>query len=450
MKILPNIIGPSLTAILILSASLLQAQIHSRTSDTAFSKQHVVLKGIAEAEYLIRVGDIDNFGQSWPDMFDPFCDLQTETGRLQCVSKGDDLPGFDKVIVSSAIKPGGKLACGKDALFTNAGLNVSKGFSANIPLEALQGGQIKNAVLQLHLADLQAAQYCSHYSIKLNGVAFAEGEVILNHLEMLEGLGRIISLPLPPDVVKGLSSTPKLEIKIDDQNASGDAFAIDFIRLLVNVNPAVTCKGQLHGTVIQQNTEAVLGGAEIILADQRSVLANEKGEFSINDVPVGTQVLHVIRPGFNDQWQSVDVYKGQSEVEAVISMEPARRIIPFLTREMRVGDKVVLNQIQYSAQRNALEPGDYPALMALYVMMKDNPSLQIELDGHSLLQGDALDNWVKSYLRANSCKAFLVQKGISPSRILVYGWGMSQPIRTKGEPEEMMVNERVEFRFTHS
>lgn len=450
MKLFSTTIVLSFSALLVFSASAVKAQIHSRTSDTAFLKQQTILKGIPEADCLIRIGDIDNFGLGWPAQFDLFCDIQTETGVLPGKTVLNDLLGFDKAIVSSHIKPAGVLRCGKDALSTKSGLNVTKGFSASIPLDALKGTLVKNAILQLHLADLQTIQYCSHYSLKINGVANTEGEQILNHLEMPEGVGRMITIPLPPDVIKGLASSSKLEIKIDDENGSGDAFAIDFMRLLINPNRVGDCKGQIQGRVVQQNTDIALGGAEIILQDQRRVLVNEKGDFSINDMPTGTQVLHIVKPGYNDMWQSVDVSKGQNENEILISMEASRRTIPFLYKELRVGDKTILNQIQFSEQRNALEPGDHPSLMALFVMMKDNPSLQIEIDGHSLSEGDALDNWVKSYLRANSCKNFLVQRGISASRILVYGWGMSLPIRTKGEPEEMKVNERIEFRFIHS
>jgi outer membrane protein OmpA-like peptidoglycan-associated protein len=450
MKIFFTRTALSFCTLLLCSASAVKSQVHSRTSDTAFLKQRVVLRSIPEADYLFRIGDIDNFGQGWPDKFDPFCDVQTDGAGLQCKTKIDDLLGFDKAVVSSAIKPGTQFRCGKDALSVQSGLNVVKGFAVSISLDELKGSLVKNAILQLHIADLQAKQYCSHYSLKINGVTYTEGEEILNHLEMPEGFSRLISLPLPPDVIKGLASNTKLEVKIDDMNASGDAIAVDFVRLLVNPNMSAICKGELRGRVIQQYTELSLGGAEIILPDQRRFLANEKGEFSINDIPVGTQVLHVVRPDNQDLWQAVDVFQGKNENELLVTMEAARRTIPFLYKDMRVGDKVVLNQIHYSEQRNALEPGDYPALMALYVMMKDNPSLQIELDGHSLLEGDAFDNWVKSYLRANSCKTFLVQKGISPSRILVFGWGMSQAIRANGEPEETKVNERVEFRFTHS
>lgn len=42
------------------------------TSDNDWKAQGVSLRGTPEAEFIIRVGDVDNLGFGWPEKFDPF------------------------------------------------------------------------------------------------------------------------------------------------------------------------------------------------------------------------------------------------------------------------------------------------------------------------------------------------------------------------------------------
>ncbi|MBX7050352.1 MAG: hypothetical protein K1X40_14340, partial [Chitinophagales bacterium] len=55
------------------------AQMTTVSSDKEWEKQEVFLKNTMEAEYIIRLGDVDNLGFGWPEGFDPFCGRMTDS-----------------------------------------------------------------------------------------------------------------------------------------------------------------------------------------------------------------------------------------------------------------------------------------------------------------------------------------------------------------------------------
>ncbi len=89
----------------------------------------------------------------------------------------------------------------------------------------------------------------------------------------------------------------------------------------------------------------------------------------------------------------------------------------------------------------------------LVKLMKDNPTINIELHSHTDSQGQDEYNQDLSERRAKSAKAYLVQKGIAVERVGSKGFGESKIINrcknavdcTDNEHEE---NRRTEFIVT--
>src|SRR5690349_1189838 len=82
-----------------------KAQVRTVTADVEWSKQQVVLKNSLEAEFIIRLGDADNLNFNWPEGFDPFCGRMTESHFFPWQPNPEDLPGFDRILLSSKFKP---------------------------------------------------------------------------------------------------------------------------------------------------------------------------------------------------------------------------------------------------------------------------------------------------------------------------------------------------------
>lgn len=91
-------------------------------------------------------------------------------------------------------------------------------------------------------------------------------------------------------------------------------------------------------------------------------------------------------------------------------------------------------------------------LESLYLFMKDNPSVQVKLDGHTDWIGTDQYNEALSKKRALSAHKYLIERGIDPDRIENYWFGESKPIveNTNADgsdnAENRQLNRRVEIK----
>jgi peptidoglycan-associated lipoprotein len=84
-------------------------------------------------------------------------------------------------------------------------------------------------------------------------------------------------------------------------------------------------------------------------------------------------------------------------------------------------------QILYALGSAELLPESKDSLTYLYNILKDNPSITVELDAHTDSQGDKKSNMELSQRRAQSCVDFLVkEKGINEKRLVAKGFGDTQ------------------------
>jgi outer membrane protein OmpA-like peptidoglycan-associated protein len=79
-----------------------------------------------------------------------------------------------------------------------------------------------------------------------------------------------------------------------------------------------------------------------------------------------------------------------------------------------------------------------------------NPSVSIEVAGHTDNAGDDAANKTLSEQRAQSVKSYLVGNRINADRITIVGYGASQPIATGDTEEARAMNRRVEVRVLQS
>ena len=80
-------------------------------------------------------------------------------------------------------------------------------------------------------------------------------------------------------------------------------------------------------------------------------------------------------------------------------------------------------------------------------ILKDNPSVSIELAGHTDNTGDADANLILSQSRADAVMNYLVQKGIDAARLSSQGYGDSAPIDSNETDEGRTNNRRTELKI---
>ncbi len=111
------------------------------------------------------------------------------------------------------------------------------------------------------------------------------------------------------------------------------------------------------------------------------------------------------------------------------------------------GENIVLNNVYFPKGSAELLPSSYSELDRLVNIMKDNPTLKIEVSGHTNNIGDRNKLIELSLKRAQAVKDYLVSKGISEKRIKVVGYGPDKPVATNETESGRKKNQRVEFKI---
>ena len=88
----------------------------------------------------------------------------------------------------------------------------------------------------------------------------------------------------------------------------------------------------------------------------------------------------------------------------------------------------------------------YPELERVVKLLKNNPSIRLEISGHTDNVGSYLANKKLSEDRAKSVVDYLVDKGINENRLEYKGYSFTQPIAPNDTPQGRQQNRRVEFK----
>ena len=115
--------------------------------------------------------------------------------------------------------------------------------------------------------------------------------------------------------------------------------------------------------------------------------------------------------------------------------------------KVKVGKKVVLNNILFETGKTILTSGSYAELDRLLNIMKENSQIKIEISGHTDKTGSEPVNFKLSENRAKAVVEYMVQKGIDRSRMEYKGFGSLQPIADNATSQGRTKNRRVEFKI---
>jgi outer membrane protein OmpA-like peptidoglycan-associated protein len=130
-----------------------------------------------------------------------------------------------------------------------------------------------------------------------------------------------------------------------------------------------------------------------------------------------------------------------------------RSVVKDITLEKLEKNAVtVLNNIFFEFNKFSLSQDSKPELEKLLSVLRDNPTMKVEISGHTDSRGSASVNKQISYLRASSVRTYLITQGIEKDRITSKGYGKSKPIAPDfvngvADQEAMRLNRRVEFKI---
>jgi outer membrane protein OmpA-like peptidoglycan-associated protein/tetratricopeptide (TPR) repeat protein len=107
---------------------------------------------------------------------------------------------------------------------------------------------------------------------------------------------------------------------------------------------------------------------------------------------------------------------------------------------------IVLRNIFFESNKYELKPESQVELDKIVQLLKDNPTLKIQINGHTDNSGNASENITLSGNRAKSVTSYLISKGIDPGRLSAKGWGDTQPVASNATPEGRAQNRRTELK----
>ena len=115
------------------------------------------------------------------------------------------------------------------------------------------------------------------------------------------------------------------------------------------------------------------------------------------------------------------------------------------TAPLEVGQHVQLKNIFFEFGKSELLPSSFPELDRVVKLLKENPTIEIEVAGHTDDIGSHEDNMKLSEERAKSVELYFEKHGIDKKRLSFKGYGETQPLVPNDSPENRAINRRVEF-----
>ena len=169
--------------------------------------------------------------------------------------------------------------------------------------------------------------------------------------------------------------------------------------------------------------------------DMGLVSVSEEGSFEVQLVKGEKYSFSVSKPGYH-KYQSDQEIDGDMELDLYVKED----II-----ELRK-----LENLNFASGSDRINSASYQELDELAQYLKDNPTLVIQLEGHTDFDGNAEANLRLSQSRVEAVKNYLIDKKVKKNRIFTKAFGGTQPLTDERTPEGRAQNRRVEVRFIRS
>lgn len=141
--------------------------------------------------------------------------------------------------------------------------------------------------------------------------------------------------------------------------------------------------------------------------------------------------------------------KGYIPAEEELSLKGTEKgtskIIELKQPKIEKGLVFKLKAINFETGSNKMKESSFNILDKMADILKENPSMVIEVAGHTDNVGDDQKNLVLSESRAKTVMDYLLQKGVNAKQMKAVGYGETQPIADNNTEEGRLANRRVMF-----
>ncbi|MGC1241411.1 MAG: OmpA family protein [Chryseosolibacter sp.] len=210
---------------------------------------------------------------------------------------------------------------------------------------------------------------------------------------------------------------------------------------IVKPDPVVLVQGRVLNAKTQQPLEAI-----IRFDDLNS--GQEVGEARSDPSSGGYQIVLAAGKKYGYHAEATGYLSVNENMELVNLQEYGELTKDLLLVPIEIGESIQLKNVFFVQSKSLLMPESYPELDRLVRIMKDNKTIEIELEGHTDGRGDPKANLALSEERVEAVKQYLISKGISEKRIVGKGYGGAKPMVANDTEDNRQLNRRVEFKIT--
>jgi len=200
------------------------------------------------------------------------------------------------------------------------------------------------------------------------------------------------------------------------------------------LEPLITLKGYVYN---QKNNEPLSIDFKFEAADgdtTKNVHSNEDGYYTVGVPKKGKYYFKASTEGFLNLTDSAE-----------LAYDPYGNTKDLYLLPIEVGVTVRLNNIFFDFDKTTLRSESFPELDRVVELLNQNPTIAIEIAGHTDNQGSDEYNEKLSQGRAEEVRNYLISQGIDDDRVVAKGYGESRPEATNQTEEGRQVNRRVEF-----
>lgn len=195
----------------------------------------------------------------------------------------------------------------------------------------------------------------------------------------------------------------------------------------------------IKGRVLDAKTKQPLFARIVVAkidAQQKSQFTSEEDGYFFCTITSGTQyVFNINKKGYLLFSENVDT---ESKKDSVYEKD-------FLLLPIEKGAAVILKNIFFDTKKSVLKTASFLELEKLLLLLQENPTLKISINGHTDNVGKAADNLKLSQQRATAVVAYLIKKGINKARLISKGFGATKPIAPNTTDDGKAQNRRTEI-----
>ncbi|MCE9597784.1 MAG: OmpA family protein [Spirochaetia bacterium] len=218
----------------------------------------------------------------------------------------------------------------------------------------------------------------------------------------------------------------------------------EVVPLPIAARPATVAVG-IRGVIKDENakpTDATVEWQDLATGKSLGVLATRpgSGEFFIA-LPAGREYAYFAKKsGYLNQSERVDLRSIASYEEQKVEMQ-----LISIASARKSGAEIVLNNIFFEYGSDALNPRSFAELDRLVGILKQDPQMNIEVQGHTDSTGDPTFNNVLSGKRAEAVASYLRTAGVPGGQIRVKGYGSTKSVAPNTTEQGRQRNRRVSF-----